>query len=148
MSLIAKSATRFAAVFALVVGLVGCTRAADCLLFNNSSHQIVVLRKDQERLERLQIEPGKGSWLKSWTSSDIFVEANDKTFRFVARFPPETFVAEKGFGPWMKRQVYAQFDGDSRIYLLPVGAAAPTKSVPEQPFGFPLEGTPIQSKIQ
>lgn len=67
--LISIKRTLFVILFGLCAVLPACTISVNCILFNNSSASIEIIRSNNKEQERYVVQPGQGVELANWTPS-------------------------------------------------------------------------------
>ena len=127
--------------FLLVLSFVsGCTIQSTGVLYNGTSNPILVkLYRDEVEVSEIEIAPATSEKLDEWLLYDIRISTGGKEYRYERANPGAEYIITSGFGPFTKRLVYLEFQGDGRVFVLKTSDQF-GQEPPAQPAGFPLVG--------
>ena len=120
--------------------LTSCTIPITGVLFNNSNSQIVAkFLLDENEVLQIEIAPKTSEKLKDWLFYNMRIMFEGTELRYDRVHPGFDFVNTTGFGPFIQRRVFLEFESDGRIFVLKSSEQF-GDSPPTQPEGFPLAG--------
>jgi len=111
------------------------------VLYNGTDKPVFVkLFRGTDEVSQVEIDPATSKELDEWLLYDIRVSVGGKQFQYKRADPGPEYVISTGFGPFVKRRVYLEFQGDGRVFVLK-GPDQFGHEPPAQPAGFPLVGS-------
>lgn len=127
--------------FAIVPLLSGCTIQSTAVLYNGTDKPIVVkLFRHTDEVLQIEIDPSTSEKLDDWLFYDIRISVGGMQYRYERADPGPEYVISTGFGPFVKRRVYLEFQSGGRVFVLK-GPDQFGHEPPVQPVGFPLVGS-------
>ena len=125
--------------FFLAFLLTSCSVQLNCILHNNTTFEVSIVKQRLSGIkEKFHLLPGNSIELSGWTYNDYIITFNNTVWRYDPPAPSLEFVEMSGFGPWIKRLVYAQLEEDGRIFIYKKGERPPNIQETNQPEGYPL----------
>ena len=120
----------------ILLGLLcSCSIPADVMLFNNAGMNALVTSGENA----IAVAPGESQKITTVFRRFFSIEIGKASYNYELQSWPGEYEFTTGWGPWTKRVLSLQINGDGLIWVVTEGQKLPVPVSTSQAVGFPLE---------
>lgn len=121
-----------------LIALTACSKPTTVEFANATSSGVTLFYKDRHVVATLPVPANSTVRVNHLLDVHFSIRMADSTKRYRREVVPEAYIADVGFGPFLRRIVKAQLEADGCVYLLSRQDDIPNRRHEAQPDGFPL----------